>query len=114
MHELSVTESILNIALQNAKTHSAARVTAINLVIGPLASIVDDSVQFYWDLISEHTICQGAKLNFNRPPAKIRCQNCNHEYEITRELIPCPECQSMNLSVLSGNDFFVDSIEIER
>jgi len=114
MHELSVTESILSIALQSAKSNQASKVTAINLVIGPLASIVDDSVQFYWDMISDQTICKGAVLNFARPPAEIHCQNCGADFEITRELIPCPACQSLNLTVLSGKDFFVDSIEIER
>ena len=33
--------------------------TAIDLVVGELSSIVDDSVQFYWDLIAEDTAAAG-------------------------------------------------------
>jgi len=46
MHELAVTENILSIASKHAQESGATRVTAINLVIGQLSSIVDDSVQF--------------------------------------------------------------------
>ena len=39
MHELSVTQSLLNIALQHAEKANAKRVTDLNIVIGELASI---------------------------------------------------------------------------
>ncbi len=64
MHELSVTESVLEIACKHAKKAGATRVTDVSLVIGRLSSIVDDSVSFYWDVISKDTLCEGAKLHF--------------------------------------------------
>jgi hydrogenase nickel incorporation protein HypA/HybF len=114
MHELSVTESILTLALENANKAQAARVTSINLVIGALSSIVDDSIQFYWDIISEDTICQGAKLNFNRIAAVLQCQDCQKEYSIARELTPCPDCGSYRSIIIHGEEFDLDSIEIEK
>jgi hydrogenase nickel insertion protein HypA len=114
MHELSVTESILEIALENAKKANASKVTAINLVIGQLSSIVDDSVQFYWDTISEGTICVGAKLNFNRIPAQLQCQDCQTEFSIGQEMSPCPKCGSYRSIILHGEEFYLDSIEIEK
>ena len=53
MHELPVTESVLEIALRHAKGAGAERITNIYLVIGQLSSIVDDSIQFYWDIVSK-------------------------------------------------------------
>lgn len=114
MHELSVTESILNIASTSAKQAGAQRVTDIYIVIGRLSSIVDDSVQFYWDMISENTICQGAILHFERRPATLLCLSCNHKFTLDSELAPCPECDSMQLVVQSGEEFFLDSIQIEK
>ena len=114
MHELAVTESIIQIASQHAERAQAKQVTAINLVIGRLSSIVDDSVQFYWDAISEGTICQGAKLNFERVPAKLQCQDCGTTFELAAELIPCPNCQGNQIKVLSGDEFRVESIEITK
>lgn len=113
MHELSVTENILNIASSHAKQAGARKVTDIYIVLGRLSSIVDDSIQFYWDLISENTICYKASLHFERRPAEILCLDCNHKFSIDSDLIPCPCCESLKLMVLSGDDFWLDSIEIE-
>jgi hydrogenase nickel incorporation protein HypA/HybF len=57
MHELAVTESILEIALRHAQEHNARHITGLYLVLGQWASIVDDSVQFYWDIISVYRWC---------------------------------------------------------
>jgi hydrogenase nickel incorporation protein HypA/HybF len=112
MHELSVTESILNISLNHAQKAGAARVTDIYLVIGRLSSIVDDSIQFYWDMISEGSLCEGATLHFNRLPARIYCINCGQESDLGDELAPCPACSSDQVQVISGDQFYLDSIEV--
>lgn len=114
MHELSVTESVLDIACKHADNAKAKHVTDIYLVIGKLSSIVDDSVQFYWDIISKDTICEGAQLHFKRIPAKLVCTQCNHEYILEDDLMPCPNCGSARVRVLSGDEFNLDSIQIER
>jgi len=113
MHELAVTEDILRIAIEEGQSHQAKRVTDIYMTIGQLSSIVDDSVQFYWDHISKGTICEGATLHFNRPPAKFRCKKCQTEFSLADDLQPCPNCQSFDLEVISGDEMQVDNIEIE-
>jgi hydrogenase nickel incorporation protein HypA/HybF len=114
MHELAVTESILNIALKYAQQAQATRVSDLYLVIGRLSSIVDDSVQFYWEVMSEGTLCAGSKLHFQRVPAQLMCLECSKEYTLDGELEPCPACGSAKVKVTSGDQFFLDSIEIEQ
>jgi hydrogenase nickel incorporation protein HypA/HybF len=114
MHELAVTESILNIAVEHASRANATRVTDIHLVIGRLSSIIDDSIQFYWDMLSENTICTGATLHFQRIPARLQCRNCENEFVLEAELTPCPACGSSQIIVLTGEEFYLDSLEIEQ
>lgn len=114
MHELAVTESILNIAARHAHQAEASRVTDIHIVLGQLSSIVDDSVQFYWELISQGTICSGAILHFERVPAKLVCKECDTEYTIEEGLTPCPNCGSIRVKITAGEEFWLDSIEIEK
>jgi hydrogenase nickel incorporation protein HypA/HybF len=114
MHELAITESILNIASTHAAKAEAVKVTDIYLVIGRLSSIVDDSIQFYWDMISENTICSGAKLHFKRIPAKMVCLDCATPFTLDGDLTPCPACQSSRVKVTAGEEFYLDSIEITQ
>ncbi len=114
MHELSVTENILQIALKHAEKANAVRVTDIHIVIGSLSSIIDDSVQFYWDFVSDNTTCKKATLHFNRVPAVLKCQACQTEYKIADGLEACPACAGENIQIVSGEEFFLDSIEIEK
>jgi hydrogenase nickel incorporation protein HypA/HybF len=114
MHELSVTESILNIALDHAKKNHATKVSDVYLVIGQLSSIVDDSVQFYWDFLTENTLCAGSKLHFSRIDAKFLCKTCSKVFPLENRLSPCPECGGFDLEIKSGEEFYLDSIEIEK
>lgn len=114
MHELSVTESVLEIACKHAEKAQASRVTDIFLVIGRLSSIVDDSIEFYWNIISKDTLCENARLHFKRLPAELICLDCENQYQLADELTPCPNCSSARIRVLSGDDFHLESIDIQR
>ena len=114
MHELSITESLLKTACEYAEKNQAKRVTILNLVIGELSGVMDESVQFYWDMISENTVCEKALLKFDKKKALMHCEDCNSDFEMGGELNPCTECGSMNLKILSGREFLLDSIEIEK
>jgi hydrogenase nickel incorporation protein HypA/HybF len=114
MHELSVTENILKIALEYADKEHASSVTDINIKIGQLSSIIDESVQFYWEIIAKDTICQNAVLNFNRIPARFECLDCSQDFFLGTEPGPCPACGSYNLKIIAGDEFQLDSIVIER
>ena len=113
MHELPVTENILEIAVRHGRQANAARVKDLYLVIGQLSSIVDDSIQFYWDIISKDTICEGAKLHFERIPAQLLCLDCSHIYGFEHELTACPNCDSSRVKVTAGEEFQLQSLEIE-
>ena len=114
MHELSVSQSILDIALRHANGAKARRIVAINLVIGDLTGFVDDSIQFYFDFLSKDTLAQDATLNFERIPARVRCTGCGAGYAPPdSRLWTCPECQALGGDVIAGKEFHVASIEIE-
>jgi hydrogenase nickel incorporation protein HypA/HybF len=111
MHELSVTESILAIALRHGERANAKQISDLYLVIGSLSSIVDNSVQFYWDLISEGTIAEGANLHFHRIPAELVCRECDTSYSPESSLT-CPKCDSSKIWIKSGQEFYLESIGI--
>ena len=113
LHELFVSQSILQLALEHAERASAVRINAIELSIGGLSSILDDSVAFHWDIISRGTIAEGAELHFNRIPAKVYCRECDKEYTLNDNLLLCPICGSNHITPTAGTEFLLQSIEVE-
>jgi hydrogenase nickel incorporation protein HypA/HybF len=110
MHELPITEGILKIATDAA---GGRRITTIHLVIGELSSIVDDSIQFYFDMLSKGTEAEGALLDFQRLPATVKCHDCGKGFEVRAPLpSTCPHCGGIKLQVTGGRELLVDSIEV--
>ncbi len=113
MHELAITQSILTIALENARKVDAKQITGINLQIGQMTSLVDDSIQFYWDIISEGTIALGAKLNIKRIPTEMRCFDCGLIFVPNSDSFDCLACKSIRVQVIQGDEMRVESIDVE-
>jgi hydrogenase nickel incorporation protein HypA/HybF len=114
MHELSITQGILSVVLETVQRNGCGRVTAINLVIGDLSSFVDDSVQFYFDFLSRDTLAAGARLNFRREAATATCWDCSLEFKVKAPLgCACPACGSVRLAITGGQEFYVESIEVD-
>jgi hydrogenase nickel incorporation protein HypA/HybF len=115
MHELPATQGILDVALEAARDAGAARISTIDVVIGDLSSMVDDSVQFYFDVLSRHTAAEGALLRLRRERARAACSTCGGDYEVTPPLDPmCTECGELTLAVTGGRAFYIESIEVEE
>jgi hydrogenase nickel incorporation protein HypA/HybF len=110
MHELTVVENLLRLALQHG---DGAPVTDLYIVIGQLSSFVDESVQFYWDIISEGTPAAGARLHFQRVAAEMQCADCGQQYRLREDQFVCPTCGGANIQLLCGNEFYLDSIEVK-
>jgi hydrogenase nickel incorporation protein HypA/HybF len=113
MHELSVTESLLKISLEHAEKANAQKVTDLYIVIGELASMVDDSIQFYWDIIAKDTIAEKATLHFRRIPAELQCITCFEKYSPTEGELICPKCHGAGAKIIAGEEFFLESIDVE-
>ena len=113
MHELFVSQNLLQLALEHAERVSAVRINSIDLLIGDFSSIIDDSVAFHWDIISRDTIAEGAELRFNRVPAKVFCRDCAEENALKDKELICPICGGINITPTGGTEFLLQSIEVE-
>lgn len=114
MHELPITQNILQIALQYGVQSEASRITDLYLVIGQLSSVIDESIQFYWPIISKDTLAENARLHFKRIPARLECTQCGTVYGLEDgQLTTCPECDSSQIKIIAGQEFQLESIAIE-
>jgi len=113
MHELVVTQSILDISLRHAEQANAKRITDLHIVMGELATMVDDSIQFYWEIIAKDTIAEQATLHFRRVPAELQCMNCLEKYHPNDRELVCPKCNGIGARIIQGEEFALESIDVE-
>jgi hydrogenase nickel incorporation protein HypA/HybF len=113
MHELAVTERIMQIALAHVPPGEALSVTDVYVVVGELSSIVADSVQFYWEVVAQDTAVAHATLHFRRIPPQLTCQTCHHTYTPPRHTAwLCPACGGFHFRITAGEEFYVEAIEV--
>jgi len=113
MHEYAVTQGVLDTVLQEAKKHGAKKVTEIRLVIGDMSTVLDESVQMYFDIMSKGTMAESAKLVFKRVASRFRCKLCGNEYDKPRRGFECPQCGGLGLPTGVGREFYIESIDVE-
>ena len=115
MHELAVTESLLQVVLRHAGEGGAGKVVSVNVRIGELSDLVSLWMQRYFDYLSRGTIAEGALIRIERIPATFRCDACNYIFPAdprTREAICCPRCASAAMTLVTGRECFVQQIEV--
>jgi hydrogenase nickel incorporation protein HypA/HybF len=114
MHELSITQNLLEICLDYSKRYGATKVHKIHLTIGEMRTFDDEWMQRYFDIISEGTMAEGAKLIVVHIPICLKCKNCSHDFELDKSKwdMSCPSCQSPDTEIRSGREFRVDFLEV--
>lgn len=113
MHEFSVVTYLLDTVEAEARQHGADRVTEINLVVGERASIMDESLFFYFDMLKPGTLAQDAKLATRRVPSEFDCLECGNTFIASADF-HCPRCGGIGRISSKGSEFYIESIEIEK
>jgi len=111
VHELSIGSAVLDTAVKHA---AGRRVTLVSVRLGHLRQVVPDSLTFYFDLLARDTVCAGAELECEVVPARLRCEPCEHEWDVTAPAFRCPRCDGARVVVVSGEELEVSSIEVQE
>ncbi len=113
MHELSIASYLLDSVEDQARQLGAQRVLAINLVAGERAGIVDEALQFSFDLLTAETLAEGARINVRRTFMCFHCAPCDCEYSPKVGDFNCPNCGAVGQLTADGTELLIESIEIE-
>lgn len=113
MHEYPVTLQIIEIAEKHARDAGANQVKHINLVVGDYCGYVSSSIELYFPIIAESTLCENATLHIERVKPMLRCNGCGYLFERKAYSFTCPECGGEGEMSEVGKEFYVKSIEIE-
>lgn len=110
MHEMSITQGIIDLCLQHAGDHA---VRSLKVEIGQLSSVVPEAIEFCFEACSRGTLLEGARLDIVRIPGKGHCQECGAETALTELFATCGNCNSYQVRIIAGEEMRVTEIEVE-
>jgi hydrogenase nickel incorporation protein HypA/HybF len=113
MHELSIMESALTLALDRTQKAGGNRVYMIRLRIGALSGVLPDALRFAFDTLVTGTPAEGAELKIDHVPARFWCAACLREFQADDMLAECPECHGLSGELRAGRELELASLEIE-
>ncbi|MHA2377664.1 MAG: hydrogenase maturation nickel metallochaperone HypA [Candidatus Thorarchaeota archaeon] len=124
MHEFSAACAIVDAAVQAAESHNIKKITTVNVEVGEFTFLIPEQLEFNFEIASQKTMAEGAKLNISLVRGQIKCDDCGHEGKAQNEedlppqvamfaSLKCPSCQSSATTITGGKDFVISNIEAE-
>ena len=113
MHELSIVQSLLGLALENAKKANARRIVSINLVVGDYTGVMEDAVNLYFGFLSKDTIAAGTKINYTHVAGQLRCRDCDLLFPLQKRNYECPKCEGNRVEIVGGRELYIETMELE-
>ncbi|MGI9616992.1 MAG: hydrogenase maturation nickel metallochaperone HypA [Acidimicrobiales bacterium] len=111
MHELSLCRAIADTALEHANGRPIER---IRLRIGHFRQVVPDTLHFCWQMRTENTPLAGCVLDVDHIAAIIHCESCGATTELEHPVLRCGSCDSANVTMTSGEEFLIESIDVTQ
>jgi hydrogenase nickel incorporation protein HypA/HybF len=111
MHELSVAEAIVDIAVRHAGGRPVSRV---EVAVGHLRQVVPSALAFAFELVAEGTSVEGAELVMKQVPAGGCCRACGVESRLDGFPLVCRACGSADVDVIAGEELLVESLDVEE
>lgn len=115
MHELSIAESIIDIAVRNCLANGHTAIGKISLSIGSASGVMPAALSFAFEAIKRDTIARGAVLCINNVPISGVCADCREEFTSYEQyiLFSCPNCNSAAITITGGFEMDMVSLEVE-
>jgi hydrogenase nickel incorporation protein HypA/HybF len=113
VHEISVAQRMVDIALAVAKEHGGGRITGMRLLIGTLTCVDSETLEFAFGVVTRGTAAEGCRLEIVAVRTRLSCRSCGLSVE--RDLLePCQACGTVGGEVLAGRELRVDAIDLDE
>jgi hydrogenase nickel incorporation protein HypA/HybF len=112
MHEMSIALAVIDQVEEHARAAGAASVQCVRLLVGELAGVVPDSLDFCFAHACAGTVLEGAALITQAVPARARCGPCADEWRVGMPPdLCCPRCGAPTAELLSGRELQITGVQ---
>lgn len=113
MHELSIAQSIVELAESQARNHKATVIEELELEIGSLAGVELQSLEFALESCIKGTMLSNARIIRHDILAEGRCGDCEKVFPVDTLFSPCPHCGSYCVQIFKGKELRIKSIVVK-
>lgn len=113
MHEVGITQSIIEIAERHARQEDAESIASVTVDIGSLSGVVPDAVEFCFEACTAGTMAEGARLIVRHIQGRGLCRECRHEFDLDTYTFACPQCDGFDVERLCGEELRISEMEID-
>ena len=118
MHEMSLTTSLLDIVREEMNKHGASRLLLVRVRFGALANVVPEALSMAFEVLTQRTEFEGARLELEEEPILLACGECGREFSpppaAAARFSACPHCgQELGHRVLAGKSLYIVHLEVE-
>jgi hydrogenase nickel incorporation protein HypA/HybF len=110
MHELSIAEAVLAVALEHAQ---GRRIVRVELSVGELRQVVPDALSFAFELVAADTDAEGAELVISHVSATGDCRTCGARTRLRAFPLQCERCGGLDVEIAGGEELCVEAIDVE-
>lgn len=114
MHELSIAQSILDIAEKAAPPDKKVVITSVGLQVGELSGVEVDALQFALSIIKKDTILDKAELQIEVVRGEALCSRCHTVFAMPSFGTCCPRCSGYSMTLLKGRELRVLNIVVDE
>ena len=118
MHEMAIAQSLADILRQEIAKRNLGSITTVRVKYGRLSTVVPDALTFSFEILAQGTELEGAVLEMEEIPIRVRCRACAGEFTPEEESLiymPCPRCgEEFGHEILTGKELYIDSIETDE
>lgn len=105
MHELSIAQNLVDLAIEAAENNRMKRVEAVYLKLGVFSGVVKEALEFSFDIVIQGTPLEGAKLIIEDVPVKVFCPSCQKAHVLSEPFpMRCPVCGTRTSQVIEGQE----------
>jgi hydrogenase nickel incorporation protein HypA/HybF len=109
MHELALSESIVDLVVDAARYERIAQVTRVVVELGAAASVDSDALLFCFPIAAAQSLAAGAELVIEKIALQVRCDSCRVDFAPDELFAPCPRCGGFGGEVIAGREMRVTS-----
>lgn len=113
MHELSIAQSVVEVAAEAVRNAGATRAVAVRVRVGALSGVVPEALAFCYELAAQETVLEGSRLVVEVVPVVLHCPACDRDVTPADVwCLACPACGTPTADVRAGRELEVRSVEV--